>query len=120
MSTSTGRAPVLTMEPAVAKNEYVLVMTSSPGPTPSAIRATSSASVPEDTPMAWRDADGRGQLALERLHLGAEDEPLAVADARDRGQRLVADLAPLPRKIEKRHGHRRRRLCVGPTVLALV
>ena len=53
MSTSTGRAPVLTMEPAVAKNEYVLVMTSSPGPTPSAIRATSSASVPDETPMAW-------------------------------------------------------------------
>jgi hypothetical protein len=42
------------MHPAVAKNEYGDVTTSSPGPTPSAINAASRASVPEDTPMAWR------------------------------------------------------------------
>ena len=113
MSTSTGRAPVLAIEPAVAKNEYVLVMTSSPGPTPSAIRATSSASVPEETPMAWLTPMDAASSSLERLHFGAEDEPLAVADPRDGGQCLVADVAPLPRKIEKRHRHRRRGLMCG-------
>ena len=40
------------MQPAVAKNEYVLVMTSSPAPMPSAIKATRSASVPDETPIA--------------------------------------------------------------------
>ena len=34
MSTRTGRAPRRTTEPAVAKNEYVEVTTSSPGPMP--------------------------------------------------------------------------------------
>ena len=40
------------MQPAVAKNEYVLVTTSSPAPMFSAIMAASSASVPDDTPTA--------------------------------------------------------------------
>ena len=40
------------MHPAVAKNEYVLVMTSSPSPIPSAIIATRRASVPDETPIA--------------------------------------------------------------------
>ena len=35
-----------------------------------------------------------GQLALDRVHLGAEDEPLAVAHAGDGRQRLAADLRP--------------------------
>src|SRR6188508_1982241 len=53
MSTSFGVAPRRETAPAVAKNENVGVMTSSPGPTPSAISATSSASVPDDRPTAW-------------------------------------------------------------------
>ena len=52
MSTRTGRAPTRQIVPAVAKNEYVVVTTSSPGPMFSAMRAASSASVPEETPMA--------------------------------------------------------------------
>ena len=52
ISTRTGRAPSLTMAPAVAKNEYVVVMTSSPGEIPSAISASRTASVPEDTATA--------------------------------------------------------------------
>ena len=52
MSTSTGVAPVRLTQPAVAKNEKVGTMTSSPGPRSSAIIATSSASVPELTPIA--------------------------------------------------------------------
>src|SRR6516162_8249382 len=51
ISTSTGRAPTLATDPAVAKNEYVGVMISSPALTSSAIRARSSASVPDDTAM---------------------------------------------------------------------
>jgi hypothetical protein len=54
MSTSTGVAPSRTIEPAVAKNEYVDVTTSSPGPTSCAMSATSTASVPDDTATAWR------------------------------------------------------------------
>jgi hypothetical protein len=41
------------MAPAVAKKVKAVVMTSSPGPTSSAMRAASSASVPDETPMAW-------------------------------------------------------------------
>ena len=47
-STKTGVAPTREMQPAVAKNEYVLVTTSSPGPMPSAISAARIASVPEE------------------------------------------------------------------------
>ena len=52
ISTKTGLAPIRAMEPAVAKNVYGLVMTSSPEPIPSAISAISRASVPEETPHA--------------------------------------------------------------------
>ena len=52
MSTKTGWAFNRATTPADAKNEKGDVTTSSPDPTPSAISATSSASVPEDTPTA--------------------------------------------------------------------
>ena len=91
------------MHPAVAKNEKVLVMTSSPGPMPSAISATRSASVPDDTPMASADAERGGELALERLDFRPLDEPLAVADARDRGEDLVAQRPVLRLEVEQRH-----------------
>ncbi len=51
MSTNTGAAPSRSMQPAVAKKLYGVVITSSPGLTPIAISATSSASVPDVTPM---------------------------------------------------------------------
>jgi hypothetical protein len=53
-STKIGVAPTRDTQPAVAKKENVGVITSSPGPTPSAISATSSASVPDETAMAKR------------------------------------------------------------------
>ena len=102
MSTSTGVAPSRAMHPAVAKNEYVLVMTSSPGPMPSAISTASSASVPDDTAIASPALEGRGQLALERLDLRAHDESLAVADAGDRGEDLVAKRPVLRVEVEER------------------
>ena len=52
MTIVTGVAPSRVTQPAVAKNEYVLVMTSSPGPMPSAIRTARRASVPDETPSA--------------------------------------------------------------------
>ena len=63
MSTNTGVAPTLLMQPAVAKKEYVVVMTSSPRPMPSAIRTASSASVPEETVMACRVSSARPSSA---------------------------------------------------------
>ncbi|TXT21923.1 MAG: hypothetical protein FD138_3921 [Planctomycetota bacterium] len=56
MSTNTGFAPSRQIELAVAKNVNGLVMTSSPGPTPSAIRARISASVPDAQPIAERES----------------------------------------------------------------
>ena len=52
MSTNTGVAPSLEIAAAVAKNVYGVVMTSSPGPISSAMRHASSASVPDETPIA--------------------------------------------------------------------
>ena len=51
MSQNTGRAPKRAMVPAVAKNVNGEVITSSPARTSRAISASSSASVPEETPM---------------------------------------------------------------------
>ena len=51
-STNTGVAPVRAIAPAVAKNVNDGHSTSSPGPMPSVISESSSASVPELTPMA--------------------------------------------------------------------
>src|SRR5262245_5340470 len=53
-STNTGVAPAMRIVEVDAMNEKAGVMTSSPGPTPSAARAMRRASVPEPTPIAWR------------------------------------------------------------------
>src|SRR5579883_2345237 len=50
MSTKTGRAPSRQIVLAVAKKVYGVVMTSSPGPIPRAIKGSSRASVPEPQP----------------------------------------------------------------------
>ena len=89
-------------QPAVAKNEYVGVMTSSPGPMPSAISATSSASVPDDTAIACSAPSSAASSRSSASTSGPEDEPLAVADARDRREDLVADAAVLRVEIEQR------------------
>jgi hypothetical protein len=52
MSTNTGFAPSRAIDPAVAKKVKLGQITSSPGLTPSAISAQSSASVPLETPIA--------------------------------------------------------------------
>ena len=54
MSANTGTAPSRRTHPPVAKNVNDGTITSSPGPIPMAIMATSSASVPLETPSACR------------------------------------------------------------------
>ena len=54
MSTNTGWAPAITIVDAEATKENADVITSSPGPTPTAVSARSSASVPELRPMPCR------------------------------------------------------------------
>ena len=55
MSTNTGIAPILAMEPAVEKKVYGEAITRSPGPIPALIKDMSRASVPEETPTAYLD-----------------------------------------------------------------
>ncbi len=98
------------MHPAVAKNEYVVVTTSSPGPIPSAIIAASSASVPEDTVTASGDLEVLRKLALERIDLRAEDEALTVADPRDGGENLLPERQVLGLEIQQWHPRHRPRL----------
>ena len=51
-STNTAVAPAIQIASAVAKNVLAVVMTSSPGSMPRAMKASQSASVPEFTPTA--------------------------------------------------------------------
>ena len=52
-STNTAVPPAIQMASAVAKKVLALVMTSSPGPMPSAMRVSQMASVPLPRPMAY-------------------------------------------------------------------
>ena len=106
MSTSTGLAPTRTTQPAVAKNEYVGVITSSPGPMSSAIRAASTASVPDDRPMACGTSRLLAQLALEAFDFRTADETLAVADPRDGVENGLAKRRVLCLEVEQRNCHK--------------
>ena len=83
MSANTGRAPAITIASAVYAADSGVVITSSPGPMPSARRMSAM------RVGAVADADGvrragrGGELRLERLDLRAEHEPAAVDDALD-------------------------------------
>ena len=55
-STNTGTAPTMSAALAVAMNVYGGTRTSSPGPIPSALRATDSAIVPLTQAIPWRAA----------------------------------------------------------------
>jgi len=94
ISTSTGVAPARTIDPAVAKDEYGVVMTSSPAWMPSAISATSRASVPDETAIAFAEGFYRGVAfghsvrtafdlgvnAAVLRGLGGSDLPQLIAD----------------------------------------
>ena len=70
MSTKTGLAPVRAIAPAVAKNVYGVVITSSPGPMSSAIRQISRASLPEETVMACGQPQYGASLASHSVTAG--------------------------------------------------
>ena len=55
-SANTGVAPEWTITFAVAGQVIGLVITSSPGPIPSASRERCIAAVPEETASTWRDS----------------------------------------------------------------
>ena len=78
-STNTGFAPSSTIISAVATKVNGVVITSSPGLTPSAISAISSASVPLATRDAVLRAGVGGEPAFELGDLRAHDE-LAVVE----------------------------------------
>ena len=91
MSTKTGVAPRRAIAPTVAKNVYGVVITSSPGPMSSAIRQASSASLPEDTPIACAAPAIAGDRLLALLHLRTQDEVLRLHHLRDRRLDLGLD-----------------------------
>ena len=95
------------MQPAVAKNEIgACVITSSPGPMSSAISATSSASVPDETPMACGTPRRAATSRSKAVDFGAHDEALAVADARERVEQRLAEGRVLRLEIEERNRHK--------------
>ena len=84
MSANTGRAPAIMIASAEYAADSGDVMTSSPGPMPSA-RSASAMRVGSgaDADAVRRAARGR-ELALEGFELRAEHEPAALDHARDR------------------------------------
>ena len=72
------------MQPAVAKKVYGVVMTSSPGWMPRAISATSSASVPEVTPMPNWHCEYAATSFSSASTSGPTMKYLRVRDAVDR------------------------------------
>ena len=70
MSAKTGVAPRRKIEPTDAKNENGVVTTSSPGPTPQAISAASSPSVPDETPTAC-GIDSAAQTSRSKASVSA-------------------------------------------------
>ena len=108
MSANTGFAPSRHTALAVAKNVKLGTITSSPGPMPSAISASSSASLPDAQPTACSAPQYSAIAASNCAHAG----PCTNApDLRNLGHRRV-DLAPQPavlaRHVEHRNGRARR------------
>ena len=68
MSTNTVRAPACEIASVVAMNVFGTVTTASPAPTPAAIRANRSASVPLPTPTQWAGLAELREILLEALH----------------------------------------------------
>ena len=89
-SAKRGVAPARTTAAAVAMNVFAGTTTSSPGPTPSAVRLSCRASVPFARPTAWSAPQYAAQLSLEGRDRRAADVR-AVEQAR---QIVLLDLRP--------------------------
>ena len=102
-STRTGLAPVADMAKAVAMKVFAAVITSSPLPIPMARKVSSSAEMPESTPMAYLAAAERGEFCLESGNVLAQDEVGVAQHALHRVIDLVRDGSVLGLQIDKGH-----------------
>ena len=100
MSTNTGRAPSLAMEPAVAKNEKGVVTTSSPGADAQRHQRRKKRVGARRHADRVRDAEKRFELALQAFDLGTQNELLRIADARDRRKHVAAQRRELRFEVE--------------------
>ena len=104
-STNTGLAPSRQTAPAVAKNVKLGRITSSPGPMPSTISASSSASLPDAQPIGVLRAAVLGDRRFELAAGRAVDERARAADLGDRRVDLFAEPVVLARDVEHRNGY---------------
>jgi hypothetical protein len=84
MSTKTGRAPTALIASAVAIKVWATVITSWPGPTPTARSTNSSAAVPLATPTQCAGATLGRKIAFELLDCRPHDEVGGVQHRPDR------------------------------------
>ena len=114
MSTKTGRAPQWRIALAVAMNEWLAVITSSPGPTPTASSARCSAVVQLLTAQAWSaptkaanscsKAATSGPCVTQPEQHGAPGRRgLGLAQHRLRDRDHDANAARRPRRARSRH-----------------
>ena len=74
ISIKTGRAPSSEIGSVVATNVWVVVMTSSPAPTPSAMSARCSAAVPESSPIACLHLTKCGEMFFKLFCFGSQND----------------------------------------------
>ena len=110
MSTKTGLAPVRAMAPAVAKNVYGVVITSSPGADALGHQAHQQGVAAGGDRDGMRAAAVGRQLRFALGHRGTEDALLAFQHGVDRGADFFADGGVLGLQVEQgdrdwlRHG----------------
>ena len=109
MSANTGFAPSRHTALAVAKNVKLGTITSSPGPTPSAISASSSASLPDAQPTACSVPQYSAIAASNFAHAGPCTNAPDFAHLGHRRVDLRLQALVLARHIEHRNGNRPRR-----------
>ncbi len=102
MSTNTGRAPSLAMDPAVAKNENGVVTTSSPAPISERHQRRKKRVGARRHAYGVRNSEKRFELALQAFDLGTQNELLRIADARDRLEHVAAQRRELCFEVEQR------------------
>ena len=97
MSTNNGVAPRRVIDETVEKNVNGVVMTASPGPTPSAISANSKRVAAGSNADGVFTAEKRRHLGFELVDRRAEDELLGFSDCVDGARALARE----SRRIER-------------------
>ena len=106
-STSAGSAPARLTASAVAMNVLAGTITRSPGRTPSARSASTSASVPEETATQCPTSQAAANSASKAADLLASHERTRVQEAAPGGQDLLAQRRVLRPQVEPGNGGRR-------------